>query len=452
MKREATEKLSQWYNSPTRKPLVLSGARQVGKTWLVQDFASSRAPLAYVNLLNNQTMQSVFAGSLDPDRLLTAISAYTGTTASDGHTFVFLDEVQECPRALTSLKMFCEQRPDVPVVVAGSLLGVALNRGADTDGQGGVSWPVGKVDYLDLYPMTFLEFLDAMGEEGLADLVRGGSFDLVSAMGEKYEDLLRIYLYVGGMPEAVARYVGTGSLKEARAVQEHLIRDYEYDFSKHVASPIGTERIRETWRSVPTQIAREGGNGKFVYSQIRTGGRGRDYRDAVSWLVDAGLVIQVRRVGMPGMPLRSYADDRSFKLFMLDTGLLGAALRLPEKVIIEGDALFTHAKGAYAEQYVCQQLMAYGGNAPYYWSADGKKSKAEVDFLYDYSGTVIPVEVKAERNVSSTSLGNFAHNYGIKRCVRLSLLGYKDQGWLVNLPLYAADALMNLPAVPEGIS
>ena len=217
MKREATEKLSQWYNSPTRKPLVLSGARQVGKTWLVQDFASSRAPLAYVNLLNNQTMQSVFAGSLDPDRLLTAISAYTGTTASDGHTFVFLDEVQECPRALTSLKMFCEQRPDVPVVVAGSLLGVALNRGADADGQGGVSWPVGKVDYLDLYPMTFLEFLDAMGEEGLADLVRGGSFDLVSAMSEKYEDLLRIYLYVGGMPEAVARYVATGSLKEAQS-------------------------------------------------------------------------------------------------------------------------------------------------------------------------------------------------------------------------------------------
>lgn len=278
-----------------------------------------------------------------------------------------------------------------PVLVAGSLLGVALNRGADADGQGGVSWPVGKVDYLDLYPMTFLEFFDAMGEEGLANLVRGGSFDLVSAMGEKYEDLLRIYLYVGGMPEAVARYVGTSSLKEARAVQEHLIRDYEYDFSKHVASPIDTERIRETWRSVPTQI-------------------------------------------------------------MLDTGLLGAALRLPEKVIIEGDALFAHAKGAYAEQYVCQQLMAYGGSAPYYWSADGKKSKAEVDFLCDYSGTVIPVEVKAERNVSSTSLGNFAHNYGIKRCVRLSLLGYKDQGWLVNLPLYAADALMNLPAVPEGIS
>lgn len=239
--------------------------------------------------------------------------------------------------------------------------------------------------------MTFLEFLDAMGEEGLANLVRGGSFDLVSAMGEKYEDLLRIYLYVGGMPEAVARYVGSSSLKEARAVQEHLIRDYEYDFSKHVASPIDTERIRETWRSVPTQI-------------------------------------------------------------MLDTGLLGAALRLPEKVIIEGDALFAHAKGAYAEQSVCQQLMAYGGSAPYYWSADGKKSKAEVDFLYDYSGTVIPVEVKAKRNVSSASLGNFAHNYGIKRCVRLSLLGYKDQGWLVNLPLYAADALMNLPAVPEGIS
>lgn len=442
MRRDATQELAQWYDSPRRKPLVVSGARQVGKTWLVQDFAASRGPLAYVNLLDNRVMQEVFAGSLEPGRLLAAISAYTGVNASDGRTLVFLDEVQECPRALTALKMFCEQRPDIPIVVAGSLLGVALNRAGCSDEQARASWPVGKVDHLDLYPMTFVEFLEAMGEGGLASLVRNGSVDLVSAMGEKYEDLLRTYLYVGGMPAAVAAYTESRFLPDARDVQDCLLRDYEYDFSKHVTSPVETERIRETWRSVPAQIAREDSNGKFVYSQVRAGGRGRDYRDAVSWLVDAGLVTRVPRVSMPGMPLRSYADDRSFKLFMLDVGLLGAALHLPERAIIEGDKLFTHAKGAYAEQYVCQQLVACGGSAPYYWSADGKQSKAEIDFLYDYDGTVVPVEVKADRNVSSASLSKFAKEYGIERCVRLSLRGYEDQRWLVNMPLYAADMLV----------
>jgi predicted AAA+ superfamily ATPase len=441
MKRNAMASLETWAASRNRKPLVVNGARQVGKTWLVREFGKEHfESIAYVNFLENETMQSVFAGSLEPARLLAAIGAYTGARTSDGSTLVFLDEIQECPRAITSLKMLCEQRPDVPVIAAGSLLGVAMSAGRD-----GASWPVGKVSYLDLHPMTFVEFLRALGDDQMANLVRADSLELIDAMSERYNDRLREYLFVGGMPEAVREFAATHDPLAARAVQERLLRDYEHDFSKHVDSPTETERIRETWRSVPAQISRESGTNKFVYSQVKQGGRGRDYKDAVSWLVDAGLVTRVSRVTRPGVPLGSYVDDRSFKLFMLDVGLLGAALRLDERTIVEGDRLFTHAKGAYAEQYVCQQLVASNACTPYYWSADGRQSKAEVDLIYDYKGAVVPVEVKADENVRSSSLGRFARENGIARSVRLSLRGHVDQGWLVNIPLAAADIL---PVVP----
>lgn len=433
--------LERWASSRNRKPLVVSGARQVGKTWLVREFGKEHfTSTAYVNFLENEVMQGVFAGSLDSTRLLAAIGAFTGTQASDGSTLVFLDEIQECPRAITSLKMFCEQRPDVPVIAAGSLLGVAMNAES-----AGTSWPVGKVDYLDLHPMTFTEFLRALRDDQMADLLRADSLELVDAMSERYNDRLRAYLFVGGMPEAVREFAATHDPLAARDVQERLLRDYEHDFAKHVDSPSETERIRETWRSVPAQISRETGTNKFIYSQVKQGGRGRDYKDAVSWLVDAGLVTRVSRVTRPGIPLRSYTDSRSFKLFMLDVGLLGAALKLDERTIVEGNRLFTHAKGAYAEQYVCQQLVASNECTPYYWSADGKQSKAEVDLLYDYKGAVAPVEVKADQNVRSSSLGRFARENGIARSIRLSLKGNVDQGWLVNIPLAAANIL---PIVP----
>lgn len=443
MHREAMEDLRRWADSPRRKPLVVTGARQVGKTWLVLEFGREHYDaVAHVTFLDNEVMKGVFAGSLEPNRLLAAISAYTGTDASSGKVLVFLDEIQECPRAIASLKQLYEDRPDVPVIAAGSLLGVAMDRSVTSrNAQERVSWPVGKVDYLDMHPMTFREFVSAVGQPRLAQLLGADSLELACAMGEKYDDLLRLYLYTGGMPEAVQAYLDTNLLAESRKVQLRLLRDYEFDFSKHVAVPVESERIREVWRSVPTQVSRESGINKFVYSKIKAGGRGREYRDAVSWLVDAGLVTRVSRVSRPGIPLLSHVDERSFKLFLLDVGLLGAAYGLDQDIVLHGDALYAQGKGAYAEQYVCQQLVASSACVPYYWSADGRTEKGEVDFLYECRGKVVPLEVKSDDNVRSRRLAKFAKQYGIERCQRLSRRGYKDEGWLVNLPLFAANVL-----------
>ena len=440
MERDAMAKLVMWKDSPTRKPLVVNGARQVGKTWLVCEFARRHYPsLAHVVFLENDEAKRAFEGSLDPERLLVLIGALTGTNPRDGETLVFLDEIQECPRAITALKLFQEQMPDIPVIAAGSLLGVALNRGGKegraADGAR-ASWPVGKVSYLDLFPLTFGEFVSATATPQMASLLESGDFSLIDAMGERFGSLLREYLYVGGMPEAVSAYQATGDLREARRIQEELLRGYELDFSKHVDSPLMTERIRETWRSAPSQLATESDMKRFVYASIKAGARGRDYRDAVSWLSDAGLVIRVPRVSKPGIPLESYADGAYFKLYLLDVGLLGAATHLNAAALLEGDRQFTEYKGAYAEQFVCQHLLAYSGNAPYYWSADGKETKGEIDFIVERNGVPLPIEVKAGGNTGGKSLARFCEAYDIDRAARFSMLGYRDQGWLVNVPLY----------------
>ncbi|WP_028263505.1 ATP-binding protein [Atopobium fossor] len=441
MQRYALEKLKTWNTSKNRKPLIIRGARQVGKTWLVEEFArQSFKHFASINFLNNEIVQQFFSGSLEPKRTLAALGAYTNTNLLDGETLLFLDEIQECPRAITALKMFCEQTPQIPVIAAGSLLGVALNRDDATKSMSRISWPVGKVDYLDLFPMTFSEFLRALGDNSLADLIIEKDYELISAMGESFEDRLRSYLYVGGMPAAVQAYISTGLLSEARQIQDALLIDYEHDFSKHISSPLEAEHIRETWRSVPLQIARENGSKKFIYSQVRPGGRGRDYKDAISWLADAGLVTKVNRITRPGVPLSAYTDPTSFKLYLLDVGLLGAALHLNEKTLFSGDALFTHAKGTYSEQFVCQQLIA-SKKLPAYWSADGKQSKNEIDFICEHNGEVIPLEVKAGINVKSKSLAQFAKEFSLSHCIRFSLAGYEEQGWMKNLPLYAAESL-----------
>ena len=435
MYRNAMIKLLAWSDSPHRKPLIVNGARQVGKTWLVLTFGANRYDsVAHVVFLENEDMKRAFAGSLDADRLLTIIGAATGTNPRDGRTLVFLDEIQECPRAITALKMFCEQRPDVPVVAAGSLLGVALNREREKDGDG-TSWPVGKVDYLDLHPLSFDEFVREIGNSALADAVSQGDADLISVFSERLTDLLRIYYYVGGMPEAVCRYSETGDFAAARAVQQTLLADYEHDFSKHVESALEVERIRQTWHSVPVQLARESDLRRFSYASVREGGRGRDYRDAVAWLVDAGLVTKIPRVTKPGIPLKGYADEMYFKLYLLDIGLLGAATGLEPRVLVEGNRLFTEYKGVYAEQFVCQQLVA-GGAVPYYWSADGKQKKGEVDFLL-------------EENIAGGSLAAFVRDYGLGRAARFSLRGLKKQDWLVNVPLYAANAFPDILERPN---
>ncbi|WP_307974856.1 ATP-binding protein [uncultured Parolsenella sp.] len=436
MYRSLMKDLTSWKTRPNRKPLILQGARQVGKTWLALELGRTEfSQVAHVVFLDNEPMKAVFEGSLNPTRLLAAIAAETSTRAGDSDVLIVLDEVQECPRALTALKLFCEQRPDTPIIAAGSLLGVALHNG--------VSFPVGKVEHLDVYPMTFYEYLRAT-DTTLADLLDASDLTLVDAYSERFTDALRSYYYVGGMPEAVAAYAETGDYAETRKTQNRLLYDYEHDFSKH-ATPILAERIREVWKSAPSQLARE--NKKFVYTAVRPGARARNFEEAISWLVDAGLLCRVNRVSKPGLPLDGYRDLNAFKLYFLDVGLLGAASGLDLKTIVSGSALFEEFKGALTEQFVCQQFVATGELVPCYWSAEN--STGEVDFLYDYGGRVVPVEVKAETNLKGKSLSSFAKKYGIDRSLRLSLAGFRDQGWVVNVPLYATNLL---PGVFEAIS
>lgn len=445
MQRDAMASLVAWKDSAKRKPLIVNGARQVGKTWLVREFGSQHyEETAYVIFQNNPTMRRVFESEPSIGALIDAISAFTRTNANSGKTLIFLDEIQECPAAIQSLKLFCELRPDLPVVAAGSLLGVALNRSRGHSGEGpaasGISWPVGKVEYLDMHPLSFSEYLRAMGDGRLADLIRPQNLSLAQAFSAEYERHLRNYLFVGGMPEAVQAFADTGGFSAPRSVQIRLLSDYERDFSKHVVSAAETERIRELWRSVPRQLARESETRKFTYARILPGGRGRDYRDPVSWLADAGLVTRVSRVSKPSVPLGSYADDGAFKLFMLDVGLLGAASGLDSRTLVEGNRLFQEFKGAYAEQFVCQQMVASNACTPRYWSRkDGRR--IELDFMYEHEGQVIPVEVKADVNVRSKSLAEFAREFSVPKSLRFSLQGYADEGWLVNYPLWAANLL-----------
>lgn len=429
MERLAMAQLVAWKDDPRRKPLILQGARQVGKTWLALEFGKRCfAQIAHVVFLDNEPMQNVFAGSLDPGRLLLAIAAETGTRAGDADVLIVLDEIQECPRALTALKLFCEQRPEVPIIAAGSLLGVALHRG--------VSFPVGKVDHLNLYPLTYREFLMALGEDRLVSLLDCGDVSLIEAFSERYIDLLRFYYYVGGMPEAVQAFLDTRDLKKARDVQARLLFDYEHDFSKH-AEGVLAERIRDVWGSVPSQLARE--NRKFIYSAVRPGARARNYEEAIKWLVDAGLLVRVNRITKPGLPLAAYKNLSAFKLYVVDVGLLGAASRLDAGTVVGSNALFEEFKGALTEQFVCQELVATDQLVPYYWSAEN--SSGEVDFVYDFANAVVPIEVKAETNLKAKSLASFVKKYGIGRALRLSLAGFKDQGWVLNVPLYATSLL-----------
>lgn len=429
MYRKALTTLESWKVRKERKPLLLQGVRQVGKSWLAIEFGRKHFDdVAHVVFLDNEPMKAVFEGSLAPSRLLSAISAETGTSAGSGNVLVVLDEVQECPRAITSLKMFCEQRPDVPIIAAGSLLGVALHQG--------VSFPVGKVDHLDLHPMTFEEFLMATGDEALVDLLDKGDLSLIEAFSERFTDALRNYYYVGGMPEAVSTFADTGDFGKVREVQSRLLYDYEHDFSKHAEGSL-SERIREVWRSAPSQLARE--NRKFVYSAVRPGARARNFEKAIGWLVDAGLLVKVNRISKPGLPLASYKDLSAFKLYLCDVGLLGAASRLDARTIVFGNTLFEEFKGAMTEQFVCQQLIAAGKMVPYYWSAE--RSDGKVDFVCDYANRIIPIEVKAEQNLKAKSLASFTQKYSLGKAVRLSLSKFKDQGWLTNVPLYATSML-----------
>lgn len=429
MYREAMKQLIAWKNDPDRKPMILRGARQVGKTWLMQEFGRTQYPFcAYVSMDENERMDRVFRDAFDIKRIITSLEIEVGFKIDPQQTLIIFDEIQEIPRALKSLKYFQEQAPQYQIMTAGSLLGIALHEGT--------SFPVGKVDFCDLYPFTFREFLLACGEEGLCDVLYQNDFDMMSVFKSKYIDHLKYYYYVGGMPEAVKNFITKQDLKSVRNVQNKLLFAYENDLSKHAPNEI-VSRIRMLWKSIPAQLAKE--NKKFIYGLIREGARAREYEVAMTWLLDAGLVYQINRVRKPDFPLRAYQDFSAFKLFVLDIGLLGAMSRLDPKVILKGNLLFEEFKGALTEQYVLQQLITHPENDIFYWSAEN--ATAELNFLIQTDEKIVPIEAKAEENLRAKSLKMFTQKYNVKDAVRTSMSDFRKQDWMVNIPLYAIENL-----------
>lgn len=428
MKRVDIEKLIRWKESLRRKPLIVEGARQVGKTWLVKEFASQNYKhLAYVNFENMKILQNLFMQDFDITRIVTAIRAATHVPCTEGETLIFLDEIQAAPNGVTSLKYFYENAPGLHVIAAGSLLGIELHQGE--------SFPVGKVQFMSLYPMSFLEFIMALGENELAQFVQNKDWDMINTFASKYQEMLRYYYYVGGMPEAVFSFSQNHDWREVREIQEEILKSYQRDISKHAPSEI-VPRITDVWNSVPAQLSKE--NRKFIYGLVREGARAREYEIALQWLQDAGLIHKVYNVKASRIPLKSYEDRAAFKIFLLDVGLLGAMARLKTTTIISGNDIFTEFKGALTEQYVMQQLsLKY---EPYYYAKS--KSTLEIDFLIeDEEDNIIPIEVKAETNVKAKSLRQYVMDNQPKMAYRISMNDYKLEDWLVNLPLYAAGSL-----------
>lgn len=425
MERALMDKLVEWKNSPRRKPLILNGARQVGKTWLLKEFGRRHfANVAYINLDQNTAMQEQFELGYDIQRLVSAFQFETGEVIKEQETLVILDEIQECPKALTSLKYFCEEAPGLAVTAAGSLLGITIHSGT--------GYPVGKVNALDLYPMSFREFLAATGNAGMSELVASNDPAMINSFAGKITPLLRQYYYVGGMPEAAAAFLERGLLEDARSIQNQILSDYERDVSKHL-SRAEAEYAIAAWRSIPSHLGRE--NKKFVFGHIAQGARARNYQSGITWLEQAGLVTKVRRISKPGLPLCPYADDAAFKLFLLDVGLLGAMVRLDKSTVIGGSTIFEEFKGALTEQYVCQQLVSECRFTPYYWSAEN--SSGEIDFLAQGDNQVYAIEVKAEENLRSKSLRAFKQKHPWVSAVRFSMSGFREQDWMRNVPLYA---------------
>ena len=424
MYREAIQRLKLWKEAPNRKPLILRGARQVGKTWLMKEFGKLYYQrCAYVSMDENERMQEVFRDAFDINRIIEMLEIEVGFKINQKDTLIIFDEVQEIPRALKALKYFQETAPEYHIIAAGSLLGIALHEGT--------SFPVGKVDFCDLFPLTFREFLLACGEEKLVEILDRNDLDAMHILKTKYKDYLKYYYYIGGMPEAVLEFITNRDMKSVRNVQNRLLYAYENDLSKHAPKEIVT-RIRMLWNSIPAQLAKE--NKKFIYGLIREGARAKEYEVAITWLMDVGLVYKINRVKKPDFPLRAYQDFSAFKLFVVDIGLLGAMSRLNPKIILEGNRLFEEFKGALTEQYVLQQLITEPENDIFYWSAENATS--ELDFLIQTDEYIVPLEVKAEENLQAKSLKVFTQKYGVKNAVRVSMSEFREQDWLVNIPLY----------------
>lgn len=424
MERLLMKDLLRWKDKKRRKPLIIHGARQVGKTWIMKEFGSRYfEQTIYISFDNNERMKNVFDMDYDIGRIISAIKIEAGETFTAKNTLLIFDEIQEVPRALTSLKYFYENAPEYCIIAAGSLLGMALHEGT--------SFPVGKVDFLNLHPMNFREFLMAGGENQLADLLVRQDYGLINSFSARFADLLRKYYYVGGMPEAVKCYFEEDDVFAVREIQKELLRYYENDFSKH-APKEQIPRIRMVWNSIPAQLAKE--NRKFIYGIVREGARAKDFELAIQWLSDYGMIMKSYRITKPGMPLIAYMEQNVFKMFMLDVGLLAAKANLSAKILLEGNQIFEEFKGALTEQFVAQQLHSQNMEL-YYYSTEN--STGEIDFVIQKEQYCIPLEVKAEENLRARSLRAYCAKYRPEIAIRSSMSNYREQDWMVNVPLYA---------------
>ena len=429
MYRNIIQELIKWKEKENKKPLIIRGARQVGKTWIMQEFGKEcYKQTAYINFDNNNRMKLLFEQDLDIERLIQGLEIETGLQITPKDTLIIFDEIQEVPNALKSLKYFYENGNNYDIIAAGSMLGVAMHQGT--------SFPVGKVDFLDLYPLNFYEFLKAMGEEKIVNIVKNKEIELLDVFHDKIENYLKQYMYVGGMPEVVNEYVNTKNLNSVREIQNKLLEAYEQDFSKH--APNNTvPRIRGLWNNIPTQLAKE--NKKFIYGLVREGARAREYEVALSWLIDCGLVYQINRVNTSKIPLIAYQDFGAFKLFILDVGLLCAMAGISVEILLKGNEVFEEFKGALAEQFVLCELKSNTTYPIFYWSSD--RGSSELDYIIQADNENIPIEVKSGINLQAKSLKVFIQKYGTKTNVRTSMTRYKKEEWVINIPLYAIGSI-----------
>jgi uncharacterized protein len=426
MQRTLINNLIHWKNSQNRKPLILQGARQVGKTWLMKEFGKQKfKQVVYLNFESSERLKNMFVPDFNIERLIAVIEIESNQKIDAASCLLLFDEIQEAPKGITALKYFYEQAPQYYIIAAGSLLGVSLQQS---------SFPVGKVDFLQLYPMSFLEFLDNNNQEKLCKALTNKNWILLETFHDKLIELLRLYYYIGGMPEVVLHYIQHKNIAAARSIQQNLLLGYENDFAKYAPNNI-VPKIRMVWNSIISQLTKE--KKKFIYNQIKKGARAKDFEEAINWLVNAGLLLKVHCVENPTIPLQSVINIDAFKLFLVDIGLLNAMGNMDSKILLEKNTIITEYKGALTEQYVCQQLKPYYNM--YYWTAE--KATAEIDFLIQSKNEIIPIEVKAEQNLKAKSLKVYVEKYKPVKALRISMQMYKEETWLINVPLYAAGEL-----------
>lgn len=425
MYREAIKKLEKWKNSSRRKPLIVNGARQVGKTYLLKEFGKNYyEKFAYINMDNNIRMKELFEGGFDTDRIIQGLKIESGVNIEPENTLIVLDEAQEVLKSISALKYFNENANEYHIIIAGSLLGITLHKG--------ISFPVGKVDFLNMYPLNFKEYLIALGKEDFAKIIEEKNEDMLKIFADDIKKYLREYYYVGGMPEVVNDYVNNKDYIQVREIQNTILKDYEEDFSKHIPTD-QIMKVKQIWDNFNSQISRE--NKKFVFGTLKKGARGYEYEEAINWLVNAGLLIKVNRVNSAKLPLSGYIDYNAFKLYFFDVGLLSAKNKLDVKTLLEQNRIFTEYKGALTEQYVLTELISNYDIIPSYYTSESRKF--EIDFMIEYDSKVIPVEVKAEENIQAKSLKQFIEKNNTEINIRTSMLDYKLDGKIINIPLYS---------------